>query len=270
MTMSMIRRLAPLSALLFLGACATIPEGPSITALPGTGKSFEQFNRDDAMCRDYASGRIGGKSAQQAAQDAGVKSAVVGTLVGALAGAAIGGDRGAGVGAGAGLLIGSAAGTDASQSSGYGLQRRYDSAYLQCMYANGERVPVSGRFVRQRSGYYYPPPPPGPTATSAPPPPPPSSGPTAAAALPAPPLPGQGAMAAPPTVPPPAPGERLIVYPKNGQSAAQIASDRAECQRWATGQTGYDPAHAAPDDSRWSDYQRADAACLEGHGYTVR
>ncbi|HEF5875289.1 TPA: hypothetical protein SAY52_005989, partial [Burkholderia cenocepacia] len=50
----------------------------------------------------------------------------------------------AAVGAGAGLLAGSVVGAGAAQGSAYDVQRRYDYAYLQCMYATGNRVPVPG------------------------------------------------------------------------------------------------------------------------------
>ena len=36
---------------LVLGACATVPVGPRLMALPGAGKSFEQFQTDDVVCR---------------------------------------------------------------------------------------------------------------------------------------------------------------------------------------------------------------------------
>ncbi|RTL35479.1 MAG: hypothetical protein EKK49_07245 [Rhodocyclaceae bacterium] len=155
--------------LLLLAGCVTMPNGPSIMALPGYGKTFDQFRADDAECRQYASYQIGGRDANQAATDAGVKSAVVGTAVGALAGAAIGGHNGAGAGAGAGLLLGSAAGSGAAQSSAYGTQRSYDHAYIQCMYAKGEQVPMAVAPQQRYSappsapqpGYYPPPPPPG-------------------------------------------------------------------------------------------------------------
>jgi hypothetical protein len=163
--------LAAVAALGALYGCVTVPEGPSMMVLPGTGKSFDQFRADDFDCRQFASGQVGGASANQAAVDSGVKSAVVGTAIGAAAGAAINGSSGAGVGAGAGLALGALAGTGAAQSSSYGLQRRYDTGYAQCMYAKGHRVPVAGRFnnYQSRQQAYYPPPPP-----PAPPPSPPS------------------------------------------------------------------------------------------------
>ena len=39
---------------LLLTACATVPAGPSVMALPGTGKTFEQFQGDDGACRQWA------------------------------------------------------------------------------------------------------------------------------------------------------------------------------------------------------------------------
>jgi len=135
-----------------LTACATMPTGPSVMSLPGTGISFEQFRIDDAQCRQFAYEHVGGVTGQQAAQQSAVSSAVVGTVLGAAAGAAIGsvsGDMGAGaaIGAGSGLLFGSAVGQGYASASYYENQRRYDNAYIQCMYAKGNRVPVYGRFT---------------------------------------------------------------------------------------------------------------------------
>ena len=156
--------------LLLLAGCASVPTGPSVMALPGTGKNFEDFRRDDADCRQYAQSQVGG-GANQSAVDAGVRSAAVGTAVGAIAGAAIGGRDGAAVGAGTGLVVGSMAGSGAAQSSAYGTQRQYDNAYVQCMYAKGDRVPVPASMAHSQSvapaapanqppASYVPPPPP--------------------------------------------------------------------------------------------------------------
>lgn len=133
-----------LSGMLLVAGCVSVPTGPSVMALPGTGKSFDQFRADDIECRNYAQVQMGGTTTNQAANDAALKSAVVGTAVGAVAGAAMGGHEGAGVGAGTGLLVGSMAGAGAAGSSAHGIQRQYDSAYIQCMYAKGDKVPVSG------------------------------------------------------------------------------------------------------------------------------
>ncbi|MGH8680286.1 MAG: hypothetical protein ACREVP_02115 [Burkholderiales bacterium] len=160
---------SPLVPLLILGACATVPTGPAVMALPGTGRSFADFRADDAVCRQFAYEQVGGVTSDKAAANAAVGSAAVGTAVGAAAGALIDGASGAGVGAGAGLLVGSMVGAGMAQGSAYGAQRRYDAGYLQCMYAKGHKIPVSGRFASSsppRQAYYHPPPPP-----NAPPPP---------------------------------------------------------------------------------------------------
>ena len=101
-------RIALAAVLLLAGACATPPTEPGVLALPGTGKSLDEFNADDLECRKRA-----------AAPPAG------------------------------------AAGGTWSE-----LQRRYDFAYIQCMYVKGHRVPVPGQFTgAPASG--PPPPPPG-------------------------------------------------------------------------------------------------------------
>jgi len=159
-------RLSPaLLAALMLAACTTVPTGPSVAVMPGSNKTFEQFNEDDAVCRQYAANQNAG--AAQAGNDKAVQSGVVGTLIGAAAGAAIGGRNGAGVGAGAGLLVGSASGANESAYAGNNAQRRYDISYEQCMYAKGNSVPMAGQRRDYRQTYAPPPPP------NMPPPPPP-------------------------------------------------------------------------------------------------
>jgi hypothetical protein len=147
-----VRLLALALLPLALAACVSLPSGPGVTALPGSRMSFEQFRFDDATCRDYASGQVGGQQAAQRANDSAVASAIVGTAIGAAAGAALGDtSHAAGVGAGMGLLTGAMIGSANAQTSYYGSQRRYDSAYLQCMYAKGHKVPVSGRLAQSYS-----------------------------------------------------------------------------------------------------------------------
>src|SRR5258706_8371952 len=165
-------RLALLASLSFLGACAVVPNGPSVMALPGAGKTFDQFRADDGSCRQFAFQQVGGVTANQAATGSALGSAAIGTALGAAAGAAFNGGAGAAVGAGAGLLAGSVVGAGAAQGSAYDVQRRYDYAYLQCMYASGDRIPVSSRMrtAPTASRYTPMPPPPG-----SPPPPPPGS-----------------------------------------------------------------------------------------------
>jgi hypothetical protein len=68
-------------------------------------------------------------------------------------------------------------------------------------------------------------------------------------------------------------GTDLIAYPKNGQTADQQAKDKYECHHWATTQSGFDPtqgATATATADKRTDYMRAQAACLEGRGYSVK
>lgn len=157
--------LPTLLGMLALAGCASVPTAPNVMALPGTGRTFDEFRADDAYCRDYAYQQIGGKSREQVAGAAAVQHAAVGTAIGAVAGAAIGGRDAAGVGAGMGLIVGSASGAEASRGAVYGSQRHYDDAYVQCMYARGHRVPVSGAYTPSLAPATppaaVPPPPPG-------------------------------------------------------------------------------------------------------------
>src|SRR5262245_52739468 len=87
-----------------LGGCASVPTGPSVMVLPGLGKSFEQFNADDAVCRQWGL-QATGATPGEASVASGAASAAVGTAVGAGAGAAIGaaaGNPAMGAAAGAG------------------------------------------------------------------------------------------------------------------------------------------------------------------------
>ncbi len=171
------RKLAAIAVLpvLMLGACAVaVPTGPTVVALPGQGKTFQQFQVDDNNCRGYAQSRT--QYAAQEAQNASNSAngtAVVGTLIGAGLGAAIGaaaGNAGAGaaVGAGAGLLGGASVGGDQAQGAADSLQHRYNIAYAQCMVGNGEALQSAG--YGPPPGYYGGPPP---DAYAPPPPPPP-------------------------------------------------------------------------------------------------
>jgi Glycine-zipper domain len=143
-----IRYLGLISALALAG-CVTVPAGPTVMVLPGTSKSFEAFQADNFACQQFAQSSLGlnAPPGQLVADPAGGGAAVAGTLIGAAAGAAIGavtGQAGAGaaIGAGSGLLFGSAAGANASSWNNVTVQRRYDNAFLQCMYAKGNQIPV--------------------------------------------------------------------------------------------------------------------------------
>lgn len=169
-------------AALLLSACASIPTGPNVMVLPGSGKGFEQFQVDDAVCRQWAAQQTG-TTPERAATQSTVSGAAIGTATGAAAGAAIGAAAGspatgAAVGAGVGLAGGTAIGAGYAGSAHMTVQQRYDVGYMQCMYAKGNQIPV-----RAASPRYAPPPvpppqiPPGipPPPRGTPPPPPPSA-----------------------------------------------------------------------------------------------
>jgi hypothetical protein len=147
-----------LTGVLLLGACAVQPPpGPSVMALPPSGKPLAQFQQDDAYCRQYASQTSGGAASAQAATNNAVGNAVVGTGIGAAAGALLGaaaGNAGAGaaIGAGTGLLVGSASGVNSANASAGSLQRGYDISYTQCMTAQGNTV----QQAQAPAPYYYP------------------------------------------------------------------------------------------------------------------
>jgi hypothetical protein len=145
-----------------LSGCATMPIGPTVAVMPSPGKPFEVFMADDGVCREWAQQQIGGASPSQTANENLATGAAVGTVVGAGVGALIGaatGNAGAGaaIGAGAGLLGGTSIGGNAGAASAYQLQRIYDNAYQQCMYAKGNQIPG---VVRRPARAYAPPPPP--------------------------------------------------------------------------------------------------------------
>jgi hypothetical protein len=138
------------SAALILAAlvsgCASAPTAPSVMVLPGLGKSFEQFNADDAVCRQWGLHATGRAPAEAATSDAG------GPTSGATA----------------------ASGAGGTVYSGQEGQWRYDMAYQQCMYSRGHQIPGVPAGYR---GVSAPAPPPAltpkPLDSSAIPPPPP-------------------------------------------------------------------------------------------------
>ncbi len=169
------------AGLLLVGGCATVPTGPSVMVLPAPGKPFEQFQAEDAACRQWAAQQFGAPPGTPLTQNTAI-GAGIGTLVGAGLGAALGaaaGNAGAGaaIGAGSGLVLGGASGSNADLASGWEAQRRYDIAFQQCMYAKGNQVPGAAQPRAPRARRLPPPPPPPPDYTpppgGAPPPPPP-------------------------------------------------------------------------------------------------
>jgi hypothetical protein len=171
-----------------LGGCVTMPTGPSVMVMPGPGKPFEVFQADDAACRNWAAQQTGMQPSEAVNQNL-ASGAVIGTLLGAGLGAGIGaatGNAGAGaaIGAASGLVGGTAMASGPAYTAGWEVQRRYDIAYQQCMYAKGNLIPGMASSSQHSTSAPPPPPPPGykeePSPTHPPggsPPPPPGGSP---------------------------------------------------------------------------------------------
>jgi hypothetical protein len=150
---------------LLLG-CASVPTGPSVMVWPGPGKHFEAFQGDDAVCRQWAQAQAGG-SPDQVANENLAHGAAVGTLAGAAVGAMVGaasGNVGAGaaIGAGTGLLGGAAVASGPANAARWEVQRRYDMAYEQCMFAKDNHTQNIRPAPAPRVHSRRPPPPPPP------------------------------------------------------------------------------------------------------------
>jgi hypothetical protein len=154
-----------------------MPTGPNVMVLPGNGKDFEEFQADDAVCRQWAA-QQSGTTTTKAATDTTVSGAAIGTALGAASGAAIGAASGspgpgAAVGAGVGLVGGTAVGAGNAEGARSTVQQRYDMAYMQCMYAKGNQIPIPRGSQLAHAPTRRPPgPPPPPDAAADVPPPP--------------------------------------------------------------------------------------------------
>lgn len=73
---------------------------------------------------------------------------------------------------------------------------------------------------------------------------------------------GYAVAAPPPDSAPVVQQPEPVIYPRNGQSPAQLENDRRDCNRWATTQP------SAQADA--SVFNRAVQACMDGRGYTMK
>jgi hypothetical protein len=130
--------LALAGVVLLAGCAASMPSGPNVMVLPGTGKNFDQFRLDDMDCRGFAQSGLNGATTESVSTESGVRTAALGTVLGAGQG----------------------------QGSSATLQRRYDTSYQQCMYAKGNKIPGSYSMMSAPAIARTP------TTTTPPPPPP--------------------------------------------------------------------------------------------------
>jgi hypothetical protein len=140
--------------MILLAGCAQQPLGPTVAVMPADNKNFDQFAQDQSVCTSYASQQVGG--AAQVANNQAVGGALLTTALGAGLGAAAGGGVGAAIGAASGALVGSAGGANYSGAAGFGIQQRYDIAYVQCMAAHGNQVPQQQAAYGPPGPAYFP------------------------------------------------------------------------------------------------------------------
>lgn len=145
-----------------LTGCAVVPPtGPSVVALPPSGKPISVFQQEDYACRDYAFRSDNAGPPSHDGIPEGVGGSAIGTVGGAAAGALFGAAAGnagigAAIGAGAGLLLGSAVGANDAQATSASVQARYNAAYAQCMASKGNSI--SQPAVYTTAPVYAPPP----------------------------------------------------------------------------------------------------------------
>lgn len=144
----------------FATGCSTVPAGPSVAVFPGPGKSFEVFQQEDIICRRWAQQQAGTSPGETANQQV-AGGALLGGAVGAGLGAAIGaatGDVGAGaaIGGATGVVGGAGMGSNRAYAAEWQLQRTYDIAYQQCMYAKGNQIPGGPPAVYHNPAYSVP------------------------------------------------------------------------------------------------------------------
>jgi len=125
---------AAVTATLIASACGTIPAngGPSVAVLPGGGKSMPEFNIDDIACRATAKVKANDNSPLPVGMGLG-EPEIVASVRGRLS------LRDSNELTGS--VFGNAAAADAGAVTP---QVRYDTAYLQCMYSKGHKIPIRG------------------------------------------------------------------------------------------------------------------------------
>lgn len=124
---------------LVLAGCVSMPVGPTVVVMPPPNKAFEAFAQDDQLCRQWAGASIG--TGGDVAANQMLASTLAGAALGTLAGAAAGDSSDAAAGAAIGGLLGGGVGTQQAGSTTWSVQRSYDVAYQQCMYAKGNVIP---------------------------------------------------------------------------------------------------------------------------------
>jgi hypothetical protein len=127
---------AAIAAALIATACGSIPDipangGPTVGVLPGGGKSMPEFNKDDIACRDTAKVKAKDNSPLPVAMGLG-KPEIVASARSRVTVRQSGEST-------TGSVFGNAPAPDPGNVTP---QQRYDTAYVQCMFSKGHKIPV--------------------------------------------------------------------------------------------------------------------------------
>ena len=110
-------------------SCSTAPVGPQVMVLPGSDKTLAQFEADDSACRRWAAQRIGATPSEAADTPSAPNAATAPAA-----------------GPSPEIVAGSTIGAGSGERARWSTQDRYDVAYMQCMYASGNQIPVPRSF----------------------------------------------------------------------------------------------------------------------------
>ena len=157
--MNAIKRYVPLAAALLLSACVTVPTGPSVVAARQQQDLWSFRPRAFACQRLRQS--VGGTASRRTTGGVERSPARRSALLRARSSDRHPATRDQrGDQRGTSLLFGSAA-SNYYYGGYYEVQRRYDGAYMQCMYAKGNQIPVRGpapvHYHAPPPAYYGPP-----------------------------------------------------------------------------------------------------------------
>jgi hypothetical protein len=115
-------------------ACSSIPVGsaPTVEVLPGGGKDMVAFNQDDIACRSTARDRASENSPLPTAMGLGNRPEVIASSRGRIS-----------IRESSESTTGSVfGGSPAADAGPLTTQQRFDTAYVQCMYSRGHKIPM--------------------------------------------------------------------------------------------------------------------------------
>lgn len=129
---------AAIAVALMAGGCASVPaetgNAPSVGVLPGGGKTMAQFNTDDVACRGVAHARANDNTPLPVAMGLGSVEVASSSSRVTMRDRTVDTES-------TGSIYGNAPAIDPKMLT---VQQRYDTAYVQCMYSKGHKIPVSG------------------------------------------------------------------------------------------------------------------------------